>query len=144
MLGICLGHQIIAQALGGTVVKSDKGWGLGVHEYKTTQWPGNSDPFSGVIRIQAYHQDQVVTIPDNAKVIAHSGFCENAAIWYPGFAITVQGHPEMSGEFVNYLLECRRGTYLTDQDVDRAKKKTLRITSRRELAEYLRYHLVDV
>ncbi len=30
LAGICFGHQVIAQALGGEVVKSTKGWGLGV------------------------------------------------------------------------------------------------------------------
>ena len=33
MVGICFGHQAMAQALGGEVVKSDKGWGTGLHEY---------------------------------------------------------------------------------------------------------------
>src|ERR1044072_2700586 len=34
MVGICFGHQLIAQALGGTVQKSDKGWGIGRHVYQ--------------------------------------------------------------------------------------------------------------
>jgi len=34
MLGICFGHQIMADALGGDVRKSDKGWGLGRHTYE--------------------------------------------------------------------------------------------------------------
>src|SRR5258708_30563677 len=29
MVGVCFGHQFIAQALGGTACKSEKGWGLG-------------------------------------------------------------------------------------------------------------------
>ena len=29
MIGVCFGHQVMAQALGGEVVKSPKGWGLG-------------------------------------------------------------------------------------------------------------------
>ena len=33
MLGICFGHQIMADALGGDVRKSEKGWGLGRHVY---------------------------------------------------------------------------------------------------------------
>jgi GMP synthase-like glutamine amidotransferase len=33
MVGVCFGHQLIAQALGGTARKSEKGWGLGRHVY---------------------------------------------------------------------------------------------------------------
>lgn len=33
LVGICFGHQIIARALGGSVVKSDLGWGLGIDSY---------------------------------------------------------------------------------------------------------------
>ena len=32
LVGICFGHQAIAEALGGKVKKSDKGWGIGVSE----------------------------------------------------------------------------------------------------------------
>ncbi|MEM9988211.1 MAG: gamma-glutamyl-gamma-aminobutyrate hydrolase family protein, partial [Pseudomonadota bacterium] len=33
VVGICFGHQIMAQALGGMVQKSDRGWGVGLHTY---------------------------------------------------------------------------------------------------------------
>jgi len=40
MLGICFGHQIMADALGGDVRKSEKGWGLGRHTYGVKNKPG--------------------------------------------------------------------------------------------------------
>ena len=40
MLGICFGHQIMADALGGDVRKSEKGWGLGRHTYGVKARPG--------------------------------------------------------------------------------------------------------
>src|SRR3954447_25120432 len=39
MVGVCFGHQLIAQALGGVVRKSEKGWGIGRHVYDVL--PGN-------------------------------------------------------------------------------------------------------
>lgn len=59
LAGVCFGHQVIAQALGGEVMKSTKGWGLGVsvHAMQTTKpWMA---PGLDTIRILASHQDQV-------------------------------------------------------------------------------------
>ena len=37
MIGVCFGHQIIAEALGGKVEKFDGGWGVGIHQYTIDQ-----------------------------------------------------------------------------------------------------------
>jgi len=121
MIGICFGHQIIARALGGQVEKSSKGWGLGLHEYAPLSWPRERlGPAPGVIRLHAFHQDQVTEAPAEARCIARSDFCEHAALLYPGFALTVQAHPEFSAPFLADLLQMRRGSPLPPEDVDRA------------------------
>lgn len=122
MVGICFGHQIIAQALGGVVEKSDKGWGVGVHEYQTTDWPEALGAKPDTIRLQALHQDQVTALPAEAKRISKSDFCENAAIWYPGFALTVQGHPEFNAAYASDILKIRRGATIPADRVDPALK----------------------
>ncbi len=33
MIGICFGHQLMAEAFGGQVIKSPRGWGIGLHRY---------------------------------------------------------------------------------------------------------------
>ncbi len=138
MIGICFGHQIIAQALGGRVAKSDKGWGLGVHDYEPCNWPRELGPAAGRISLQAYHQDQVEEMPAGARRIARSDFCENAVIWYPGFALTVQGHPEFSRSYVRALLQSRRGTGLTPEEADRGLASTDRPDNPEILAELIR------
>lgn len=107
-IGICFGHQLIAQALGGKVIKSDKGWSLGVNQYRITQnmpWMENDETeFS----IQAYHQDQVVQLPAETEVIAASDFCPYAALNFADKAISFQGHPEFSADYTEKLLSNRR------------------------------------
>ncbi len=140
MIGICFGHQLIAQALGGKVEKSPKGWGVGIHEYRPGDWPAQLAPVPEALRMQAYHQDQIVALPPGARRIAGSAFCENAVLWYPGFAFTVQGHPEFAKPFAHDLLEARRGSVLPDDLVDRALETLSGDTTRQQLARFLRDH----
>lgn len=137
MFGICFGHQIIAQALGGVVCKSHKGWCLGVHEYEVRDWPAEFGVFAEPLSIQAYHQDQIEELPSGALTIASSKACEHAALWYPGFALTVQGHPEFSTEYTGSLLEARRGAGLTDEDVKQGFRNLNRGDNSEALAKAL-------
>lgn len=65
MVGVCFGHQLIAQALGGTVRKSEKGFGLGRHVYDVA--PGNGVIEGPRIALACSHQDQVITPPAGAE-----------------------------------------------------------------------------
>ncbi len=103
MVGVCFGHQIMAQALGGKVEKSDKGWGLGPHDYK---FDGIETP----VTINAWHQDQVIELPEGAKTVGQSSFCEHAAISYGKTGYSVQAHPEFDNSFISDLIELRRAS----------------------------------
>ena len=43
LVGVCFGHQVMAEAFGGKVIKSPKGWGLGLHAYEVVRREGWMD-----------------------------------------------------------------------------------------------------
>jgi GMP synthase-like glutamine amidotransferase len=104
MIGVCFGHQVMAEALGGHVVKSDKGWGAGLHSYRVT----HAEPWlegAGQVSIPASHQDQVVIQPPHTEIVAASDFTPCAALaWTDRTAISFQFHPEFSPEFAKALI----------------------------------------
>ena len=108
LVGICFGHQIMAQAFGGTVVKSDKGLGLGLHTYEVTnpaRWIDDPAP----IAIAISHQDQVIVAPPEAEIVGGSEFAPIGILNYTDQpAISFQCHPEFSPEFAAALVEHQR------------------------------------
>ena len=110
LVGICFGHQAMAKAFGGDVVKSPKGWAVGMHRYEIVEPPpGMREPLA--FAIPAFHQDQVVTLPPGARVLAASDFTPFASIGYDDDTVSVQGHPEFSPVFCAALIEAERDVY---------------------------------
>ena len=107
MVGICFGHQAMAEALGGHVEKSDKGWGAGLHRYDVVRrepWMDGEES----IAAPASHQDQVVVQPPNTEVTIQSAFTPFAGLaWTDRPAISFQFHPEFSPAFAKALIEKR-------------------------------------
>ncbi len=112
LVGICFGHQIIAEALGGRVEKSDKGWGLGVDTYALT--PGAPIDKHKQITLNIFHQDQIVALPPGAEVFASSDFCEYAGLMIGDQILTIQAHPEFSLEINRRLLEVRKSSAIPE------------------------------
>ena len=107
MVGVCFGHQIMAEALGGHVEKSDKGWGAGLHHYSIVRREPWMDG-EAEVAIPASHQDQVVVQPPNTEVVASSDFTPYAALaWSDRPAISFQFHPEFAPDFAKALIEKR-------------------------------------
>jgi GMP synthase-like glutamine amidotransferase len=108
LIGICFGHQVISAALGGEVIQSPKGWGVGVREFEITQQQKWMKPPLQQVSLLFSHQDQVVALPKGAKLLAQDGFCEFQMYQLADHILTLQGHPEFSVSFAKSRLESRK------------------------------------
>lgn len=122
LLGICFGHQIVADALGGRSSKSPNGWGLGLHRWQVTNRPAwmdgdassNGDASTDSnntapdhLSLYVSHQDQVEQLPPAACRVLVSDFCRNAGFAIANRVFCLQGHPEFTSEFTRALIGLR-------------------------------------
>ncbi|MGC3875184.1 glutamine amidotransferase-related protein [Halomonas sp. GXIMD04776] len=110
LVGICFGHQLIAKALNGEVVKSERGWGVGMSFNRLTQRAEWMDPWQEGLDLVVSHQDQVSRLPDGAVVLAESDFCPFYVMQVGETFLGVQGHPEFAKAYSADLMELRCGT----------------------------------
>ena len=119
LLGICFGHQIVTEALGGKVERAGK-WKVGssvVHLDATEWWEG------GDVVIPAFHQDVVVEVPPGAEVIGSSSEVPVGAMRMGDHILTIQNHPEFGTRYFMELLD-RRGDGLPPKVLMDARRRT--------------------
>lgn len=115
VVGICFGHQIMAQAMGGKVERFAGGWTVGATDYD----------FGGeTVTLNAWHRDQVTKAPAGAQVLATAETCGIAALGYGDTMFSVQPHPEFLPEFVDGLMRTR-GPGLVPDDLMAAARRRL-------------------
>ncbi|MEL6257935.1 MAG: glutamine amidotransferase [Pseudomonadota bacterium] len=138
LVGVCFGHQAIAQALGGLAAKSDKGWGVGRHDYVVRETPDWADAPIEKLSFAVSHQDQVLTPPPGARAFLHSEFTPFAGLVFEQTPIlTFQGHPEFDNGYAAALYGARRGRPLTDAQVNYAVASLARPEDNQTAAEWM-------
>lgn len=115
VIGICFGHQLLCQALGGEVREAEVGWGVGVHGYAVKAQDDWMDPPLGEVAMLTSHMDQVTRLPPGAEVLASSDFCPNAIVRLAPNAISIQAHPEATRGCFGSVYEMRRDRYAPGQ-----------------------------
>lgn len=108
VLGICFGHQLLAQALGGSVVKNPRGREIGTVELDVVE----SDPLLGDaprrLRVNMSHTDSAERLPERARVLGRTALDPRGAVRFDERAWGVQFHPEFDGEIVRGYIDARR------------------------------------
>jgi len=108
LIGICFGHQIIAQAFGENVEKSERGWGIGVAVNRIVCTPDWMSKTQTNLNIIVSHQDQITSLPEEATIIAESDFCPFFIVQWNDHFLSIQGHPEWNKEYSKALINERR------------------------------------
>lgn len=99
MLGVCFGHQIVAQALRGKVEKGNKGMELGAKVLTLTTGGINDPLYRGLpatFEVAMTHGDVVTQIPESSIVLAKNSTYPNQSLAFGEHIRTVQFHPEMT------------------------------------------------
>lgn len=131
LVGVCFGHQIIAQALGGRVEKFGGGWIAGPCAYER-------DDLGRDQQILAWHQDQVVEKPEDAEVVGSSPGCRYAILRYGPSVLTYQAHPEFTPDFIKDLADARKG--LLPPEMERNVAASEASADRAVLADEIKHH----
>ncbi len=103
-VGICFGHQLLAEALGGEVAKAEQGWGVGVHSLEITRQEAWMQPVQTSCHLQYMHQDQVQQLPDNSVLLGQSAHCPVAVFRVGTSMLGIQAHPEFPAAYSDALL----------------------------------------
>lgn len=121
-LGVCFGHQLLGEALGGTCTRNPRGREIGTLPIERLA-AAASDPLFGQLppsfEANITHLDSVATLPPGATVLARSPLESHHAVRFGEVCWGVQFHPEIDREVMRGYLESRRPV-LTEEgrDVD--------------------------
>ncbi len=106
-IGVCFGHQMLGEAMGGKVLKSAIGWCVGVHQFEIVDSKDWMIPASYKVNLLMSCQDQIKILPPNSKIIANAPKCPVGIIQIGDKMLGIQGHPEFPVKYVKFLMESR-------------------------------------
>ena len=106
-IGICFGHQLIAESLGGKVEKHENGYLIGIHEFRFIEHLSWMKPAADTYKILMLCQDEISVLPKGSLVLSASADCAIGMFTVGKNFLGIQGHPDFSKEFNRAVFESR-------------------------------------
>lgn len=131
LVGICFGHQMIAEALGGKCERSRRGWGVGVKNVRIVSKKAWMQPELDSYNLIVSHLDQVCRLPEGSEVLGTSEYCPNSMFIVGDRFLGIQGHPEFTHPYADALLLARLERI--GPDVVQKARKSLETEVHREI-----------
>lgn len=110
LIGICFGHQLIAEALGGKTEQSEEGWSVGVQKTQVHTVAQAYGLDADAYQVIASHQDVVTSPAKGADILASRPQCPVDAMGLGSHILSFQGHPEFDPSFMQQVLDMREDT----------------------------------
>lgn len=126
-IGVCFGHQMLGEAMGGKVAKSENGWCVGVHAFEVLEAQSWMNPFHSKFNLLMSCQDQIQFLPPNSRVLAQSPLCPVGIIQLGSKFLGIQGHPEFTSDYIRFLMIDRSnsiGSELINQGIESLSNQT--------------------
>ncbi len=111
VVGLCFGHQVLAQALGGRATRAPKGWEIGLKSWKIVREEGWMRECGKKLTLLCIHEDQVNKLPPRSVRVASNDRCPNGLFRLANHAIGMQGHPEFTPEIFEEIVESRKDIF---------------------------------
>jgi GMP synthase (glutamine-hydrolysing) len=117
IFGICFGHQLLGQALGGLVLKNPKGREIGTVTVDILTPDPLLEGLHGSLHANMTHIDSLLTLPPGARVLARSALDDRAMVRFGERVWGVQFHPEIDAEIIRHYVAARRSA-LVEEGLD--------------------------
>lgn len=120
-IGICFGHQLIAESLGGKVERHQSGYLIGVHDFTFNNKLSWMKPGADGYKIIMLCQDQITVLPKGSVVLSKSAECPIGMYTVGSTFLGIQGHPDFSKEYNKAIYESRADRIDADK-IEKANK----------------------